>query len=757
MALKVFVWAWRRFRPREGWLPLFLLLGIVLCLVTAVTKEEWVPEAGIVAPMALLGLFMGLVLAKRPLSGRLAWAFIIIYGLLLTTISLGALRPPLRTLFDGWGPVSQFLRRSGALFLARMSGWFVAAFSGGSSRETIVFAFGLSFLAWALSAYIAWSSFRQQRPLLGLSVMGVALAANEYYGAAGVEWIVLYVGLAALLTAVQQYASLEQQWQARAVDFSDEVRFDLIIHAGGVALFLLIVALLLPTFSITKLSQAFMRQPAVSQAEQTLERVFAGVQMPQRTSSVTSPGGPGGRGLLPRAYLLGDPPELYETVVMTAVVTLPGAGGRQAASVLAGAHWRALSYDVYTGRGWALSEEREEAVAAGAPIPLPSAQSQVRVSQSVHWLPDERLIRYSLGLPLQFDQAVTTLWREPADLARVQGDGMQYQLASRVSRASAAELRQAAMMEIPPALLAHYTALPSSVPERVRALAAGIAGEAPTAYDKARALERFLRQYPYSLEVGLPPDGADPVDFFLFDLQRGYCDYYASAMVVMARSLGLPARLGVGFLAQPPDERGVQTIRQINGHSWAEIYFAGYGWIEFEPTAPFPSRNDTSLSALDPANPDVALEPAYTDTPPIPEPDHSPRSSWTWAGLALIVFLGGWLWRRQARPSGADSVFWAYGRLLHHAQKLGHLLPPSQTPHEFAADFLAQMSRFEERPQLSMLVQELRPRVERLTRLFIARQYGRERRVGSSAALEEWAHLRRPLWLLRIVSKFIKP
>jgi transglutaminase-like putative cysteine protease len=101
-----------------------------------------------------------------------------------------------------------------------------------------------------------------------------------------------------------------------------------------------------------------------------------------------------------------------------------------------------------------------------------------------------------------------------------------------------------------------------------------------------------LRQYPYSLEVTGPPPNVDPVAYFLFELQAGYCDYYASAMVVMARSLGLPARMGVGYLAQPADEAGVQTIRQLHGHSWAEIYFAGVGWVEFEPTGSFDSPRD---------------------------------------------------------------------------------------------------------------------------------------------------------------------
>ena len=102
--------------------------------------------------------------------------------------------------------------------------------------------------------------------------------------------------------------------------------------------------------------------------------------------------------------------------------------------------------------------------------------------------------------------------------------------------------------------MARYTTLPDSVPQRVRDLAQEIAGSQTNPYDQARAIEQFLRQYPYSLEVQTPPREVDPVDHFLFEQRAGYCDFYASAMVVLARAVGLPARLAVGYLAQPEDE-----------------------------------------------------------------------------------------------------------------------------------------------------------------------------------------------------------
>jgi hypothetical protein len=330
-----------------------------------------------------------------------------------------------------------------------------------------------------------------------------------------------------------------------------------------------------------------------------------------------------------------------------------------------------------------------------------------------------------------------------------------------------ADLRQTAVADVPAAILARYTELPDSIPERVHDLAREVAGDFPNPYDQARALERFLRQYPYSLDVTLPPSGADPVDYFLFELQAGYCDYYASSMVVMARSLGLPARLVIGFLAQPPDEAGVQTVRHINGHSWAEIYFADYGWIEFEPTASFNSPFENPFSTgfiLDPSDfiDDPMLQSGDLPTIPEPSPDMTPFP-WGRVGLvAALVLPLYWLWRRQQKGAvGRDYVLWAFGRVQHSAQKLGQPTRPSQTPLEFTTTFLRYLETFiGQRPfmqrRLTDILQTIRPAVEQLTTLFIQRQYAGMKQYGELSAHQLWRRLRRPLWFLRFLNLFRK-
>src|SRR5207245_7309416 len=135
----------------------------------------------------------------------------------------------------------------------------------------------------------------------------------------------------------------------------------------------------------------------------------------------------------------------------------------------------------------------------------------------------------------------------------------------------------------------------------VNTLANHLLHNSPAPYDKAETLETFLRSPPYSYspQVKSTPPGRDPVDYFLFDLRADFCEYFASAMVVMLREVGVPARLVEGFTTGQFDSgSGQYIVREQDAHAWVEAYFPQYGWIEFEPTPSQPpfARQDASLN-----------------------------------------------------------------------------------------------------------------------------------------------------------------
>ncbi|MFN2189766.1 MAG: DUF3488 and DUF4129 domain-containing transglutaminase family protein [Candidatus Promineifilaceae bacterium] len=749
MLYDVASWGWRRFRPREGWLSYFLLLAVILTLTYAVIEVAWVPEMSVLPWLSIIGLMLGTLLANRPLKWFWAWIVISAYGLLLNAALLGQMFPLSPFFSGGWSSGSELMRQNFALLLDRIGGWYAAVSSGGSSKETIVFALILGLTAWFLAAFAGWSTFRQRRPLVGLTVMGIAVAINGYFGDAPLWPIAFFVGLSAILAASIHYANLEREWSDKQIDFSTEIRLDTLGISAGIALFLLTFAYVLPAINIRAFADIFTQQPVVQEAEDAFDRAFAGVRQPRQESPpINLEGNPGRGGTLPRSFLIGAPPELYETVVFTAST---------GSDPIPLTHWRGYSYDQYTGRGWSISNEREETIPAGDNIALPPDTSALVINQEVHWIQAPLSTRYTLGLPERFDQDVVAYWRGVEDLSRVKSGGQDYSAVSRVSSASTAELRNVSLSDVPPAVLARYTALPSSVPDRVIDLAQQIGGSPNFApFDKAKALERFLRQYPYSLEVTSPPPGSDPVDYFLFELQTGYCDYYASAMVIMARALGLPARLTAGFLAQPPGDDGTQTIYQINAHSWPEIYFAGYGWIEFEPTASFPTSDRDLIIPIPPGFNHPEPLP-LSNPPPIPAQEVVEVSPfWYLLGVLLLFMAAWWIWSwRRKRTADQNPILWAYGRLMRSASRLGASHQPSQTPAEFEALLIGDLNR-PARPNWSLKWRkEVQPDIIRLSSLFAAQRYSGKQPAPESA-LDSWNHIRLRMWFLGVLNRLFE-
>ncbi|HEX7057780.1 MAG TPA: DUF4129 domain-containing transglutaminase family protein [Bacilli bacterium] len=151
-----------------------------------------------------------------------------------------------------------------------------------------------------------------------------------------------------------------------------------------------------------------------------------------------------------------------------------------------------------------------------------------------------------------------------------------------------------------------YTQLPETLPARVRELAESITADKTNAYDKVKALADYLQNtYRYNNKPDMTKaQSTDFVDSFLFEVKEGYCDYYSTAMVVLTRSLGIPARWVKGYSTGVPEnlemipgdiysedidliDGGVYMVRNSNAHSWAEVYFAGSGWVPFEATPGF--------------------------------------------------------------------------------------------------------------------------------------------------------------------------
>ena len=275
---------------------------------------------------------------------------------------------------------------------------------------------------------------------------------------------------------------------------------------------------------------------------------------------------------------------------------------------------RGISFDTYDGRGWTKKDRHGRVMRMGpegtydvvqrARIPQPDPRALLR--QEIYLEPIETGRRVLFGLP-----RIRYVRRPGAKLKDLQEGGVtgsqRFRLrfvideagdVSRTGGSDAAAFRYTVFSDIrpyggqipdpggrvPDTLASRYTQLPEGLSARVRALAEELSKDAETPLDKARALERGLQSgWRYSLEGGHDPD--DPLADFLFSRKEGHCEYFATSMAVLARSIGLPARPVNGFYGGVWNHFGsYYAIRQADAHSWVEVYLAGAGWVTFDPT-----------------------------------------------------------------------------------------------------------------------------------------------------------------------------
>ncbi len=279
----------------------------------------------------------------------------------------------------------------------------------------------------------------------------------------------------------------------------------------------------------------------------------------------------------------------------------------QPAAVKERLYLRGVAYDRYDGSSWSTSSRQRRslgliadgtfAVRSGSSRTLPSLSEPLRQDILLEALDT------SVLFAAPFAEFIT------GEFPGVQADGMtglhlpfpvssriRYSVTSR-ERHVIADEQIAQGLDYSGSIRDRYLQLPE-LSGRMAELAQQVAGTAATPYDKTIAIRHhLLTSYRYSLDTGTTVS-TRPIEDFLFTRKTGYCEHYATAMVLMLRSLGVPARLVTGFLATEWNEYGsYYTVRQRDAHAWVEVYFPHSGWITMDPTPD--SSAASSLSAWD--------------------------------------------------------------------------------------------------------------------------------------------------------------
>jgi transglutaminase-like putative cysteine protease len=553
---------------------IFLLAALLTCS-SRLASTHWAAELDRTSLLVFLGLTLGLLLGLSHFHSLMVSLFGFVYSLFFVTWQL--ILPTSAS--QSWSERLLALAERIHYNLQQLS-------ANQPLSDPILFLLLMYLLFWLLGLFGGYQLTREGRPWTPLIVAGASLLIIEYYISQfptdhnSAFYIGSFILFSILLVAQLYYLKLAQRWEEQNVIVESSLRYDLGRSALIASILVLFITWNIPTF-VEAIKPGSEANSKVMSAWDRFARRFQHIVEPLNGPLIIEVEYMG------RNLGLGSGQPLSDQTVFTVTVQQPPPAG-------VNYYWRGRTYDYYRNGEW---QNTLSTPSRRPPTQSPYAypwQDRYPLDFTFTAQTNMRSL-YAPGDLVSINQTVE-IWldRLPQNQVDVQGlvktenlsVGQSYQVRSLIAAPTVRELR-AAGQDYPTEIITAYLQLPTDLPNRIRELAQTIAGNQPTPYDKAIAITNYLRnEMQYSTTVPTLPQQRDPVDWFLFTGKRGFCNYYASAEVLMLRSLGVPARLSAGYARGENDPSGKTfTIRQKDSHAWPEVYFPNIGWVEFEPTA----------------------------------------------------------------------------------------------------------------------------------------------------------------------------
>lgn len=735
----------------EDWLTLVLAIGATMSVSLGLEQSGWSENMPPITLVSVLAVVTSLVIARSGLSMLAAWPLAVLAGGLVVFWQTLELVGP--------GNLEQ---RLDAIYF-RFEDWFRIAFTDTNEvgNDSLPFNVLVISLTWLGVFLFGWSVFRWQNAWIGLIPGGVtlfldmALVGDDLAGA-----VLLYMLFGFLLVMRTNLMARISAWRREGTPYPQLMSFTFLNFSTWALVVLIAGAWIAPTGPFTT--------PApVEAAARGLEEIgvnFVRLSGPLKVKRVVPVHNY--TGVLPFQGSI----DLGDREVMTVRVNDPTISGviRLRGAVYdeyGGGGWKAggrTDVDLPQHIEKGLQTEIESGEATGEIIPLTITIERKSVVGTVLFSPGEplstNLSSFDVEVPtsglrivpvrvagggedLAQEEILTTIVNrelgedyvgltaqreEDLGLVRIGvmegtgeslpdslvvrpddrvGEGRSYNISGFIPIVPEEDLKAAGEND-PLWLREQYLQLPD-LPSRVSARARDITQNGGTRYDKAVLVQDYLRELPIDFDIADTPPGRDNVDYFLFDSQRGYFDYHASAMTVMLRTLGIPSRLAVGFVIDEADkdlESGSYSVRDFNSYAWTEVYFPGHGWITFNPSPdrPGPLNPVVEETAQEPAEPGTLENAPFG---PVADPifdiptqtqggdgtvptvgqsrDYNPLITLGVAAfialLAGSVFLG---WQRSVAGLPYSQQLWE--KTVRLATWAGHGPRTGQTPAEFA-------------------------------------------------------------------------
>ncbi len=559
---------------RSPWwdLPAALIfLTAVWLASTRLQVTNWTDRLEIVANLSLIGGILGLALGYSRYRKGWVWFFSIIFTLFFVTQQLSLTS----ALFTS---ARERLLILGPRFLFALS----QLFNGKPVEDSILFLAAVALICWLLGLVGAVILVRRGQALAALGLAAAGVITVEYFEPGNLHPF-LSAGFfiaALLLIARLYYLRARQRWQENGLQVDAELGFDLTRGALAVGIILVFLAWNVPWF-LKVIQPGSAEQIRLQQGMNSFQRTFNNLVAPLRNTE-------------PRPFYyddrleLGYGAKLGDRLLYTIQTSVPPDQGLRY-------YWRVRFYDLYRDGSWRNANFSRRMIQPYAKLLAESndtGRRRVNLTVQVFNPSSDQIIipnsPVAVSLKVTSDYLQNGL--QEVDVIRITPDeamnvGAIYLVQSQISSPTVQELR-AAGSDYPEWVITTYLQVPADLSERMNDLALELTRDLETPYDKAVAVTRYLREnITYQSEIEPFPDDVEPIDYFLFETRKGFCNYYATAEVLLLRAAGVPARLAVGYAQGELQGERTFSVRERDSHAWPEVYFPGIGWIEFEPTA----------------------------------------------------------------------------------------------------------------------------------------------------------------------------
>lgn len=581
------------------WTSIILLFFLLQTLASRLVATTWTPFLYLAQTASYMAYVLGVALGYSTFSPRLTRWLSLGYMIMLLPLQWTLMIDQSVSLEEQLSSTAGRLFYSTSNFLARRP-----------VEDPIFFVVIMTITFWLISSWAGFTLVRNQNYLRIVvpSAIGILIIQNYDRVAGGRLWFIAFFALMALLLLGRlHFLQNRELWRKRRVFLSPDNSLELSSSMAIAAGLLIIVSWTVPA-SLSAWNAAIERWEKITEPWRDFSE-----SMENAVSALESPSG-GRRGEFFGSELaLGRGFPNSDAVMFQ--VQAPSLPIDQKPPRY---YWRGRTYDTFLNGQWVTTGTEREEYIPGAVDPSNVAVQEQPPARFIFNLGDEAFsLLYSPSHPVwisrpgftfsQPSQTETDIiaWHAYPSLRA----GETYQVDAELNNPDLQQLREAGT-DYPEWVRAKYLQLPENFSPRMRQLAQVLTVDDETPFDKASAITSYLRSnIEYAASIPNPPRNRDVLEWVVLDYKKGYCVYYASAEVVMLRSLGIPARVAAGFAEGELDaENNTYVVRRLNAHAWPEVYFPGIGWVEFEPTGnqptldrPLPQLETDETDPLDPA------------------------------------------------------------------------------------------------------------------------------------------------------------